>query len=241
MRSDRVTGIGIDQFSKVLPIGSIGSLRNLFCIHEASGLSWWYERLIPYIDPDFSVYGLQACGFHEGDALPQSIEDMASDYLAEIRKIQKHRPYYLLGWSFGGLVAHQIAVSLHRDGERVALLALLDTNLRQDNEVRLQLMRNIPSRRMDDGIAQAMADVKVRIISTQIGYRPSVFDGDLSLVVAAKESRRLSPDVWRPFTTGEITVHEVDCKHTEMLSHNDAIATIGRVIMANIRNNANLA
>jgi thioesterase domain-containing protein len=52
---------------------------------------------------------------------------MAEDYLSFIRRIQPHGPYNLLGWSFGGLVAHVIATQLQSLGEEVALLALLDS------------------------------------------------------------------------------------------------------------------
>src|SRR5215204_4219302 len=48
-------------------------------------------------------------------------------YLSIIRKIQPAGPYNLLGWSFGGLVAHAIATHLQSMGEEVALLAMLDS------------------------------------------------------------------------------------------------------------------
>lgn len=52
---------------------------------------------------------------------------MADGYVAEIRAVQPHGPYHLLGWSFGGLVAHAVAARLEELGEEVALLALLDS------------------------------------------------------------------------------------------------------------------
>jgi thioesterase domain-containing protein len=55
---------------------------------------------------------------------------MATDYVAEIRRIQPHGPYFLAGHSFGGLVSFEIAQQLVRDGERVNFLALIDTALR---------------------------------------------------------------------------------------------------------------
>ena len=58
--------------------------------------------------------------------LPQTLEEMGMDYLTQIRKIQPSGPYYLLGWSLGGLVAYSIATCLQEQGEQVALLALLD-------------------------------------------------------------------------------------------------------------------
>ncbi|WP_433456146.1 thioesterase domain-containing protein [Streptomyces sp. CA-142005] len=58
-----------------------------------------------------------------------SIDDMAADYLRQIRAVQPHGPYQLLGWSSGGAVAHAIA-RLPRDrGDEVHLLAMLDTTV----------------------------------------------------------------------------------------------------------------
>jgi thioesterase domain-containing protein len=52
---------------------------------------------------------------------------MAARYLAAVREAQPRGPYRLLGWSFGGLVAFEMARRLRQEGEEVALLALLDT------------------------------------------------------------------------------------------------------------------
>src|SRR5260370_16768965 len=59
--------------------------------------------------------------------LPNSIEEVALDYLSLIREVQPRGPYNLLGWSFGGLVAHAIATHLQSTDEKVGLLALLDS------------------------------------------------------------------------------------------------------------------
>jgi thioesterase domain-containing protein len=72
------------------------------------------------------VYGLQTSGLLAPGRLPAGVAEMAEDYLAELRSVQPHGPYHLLGWSFGGLVAHAIATRLREEGEQVALLALLD-------------------------------------------------------------------------------------------------------------------
>ena len=69
---------------------------------------------------------MQARSLLERDALPESLEDVAADYLRLIREIQPARPYSLLGWSFGGLVA-AIATQLQAMGEEVSILALLDS------------------------------------------------------------------------------------------------------------------
>jgi thioesterase domain-containing protein len=73
------------------------------------------------------IYGLQARGIMQPHMTPHTLEEMAADYLAFVRKIQPTGPYHLLGWSFGGLVAHAMATRLQQDGETVALLAVLDS------------------------------------------------------------------------------------------------------------------
>lgn len=59
---------------------------------------------------------------------PTSIEEMAACYIKAIRQVQPYSPYQLGGWSFGGLVAYEMAQQLHQAGEQVSFLAILDTN-----------------------------------------------------------------------------------------------------------------
>ena len=111
----------------LLPLRPHGASRPLFCIHPAGGLSWAYSKLIPFLKPDHPLYGLQARGIAHPDALPCTLEEMASDYLDQIRGIQPGGPYLLLGWSFGGLVAYEIATQLQSQGEYGTFLVLLDS------------------------------------------------------------------------------------------------------------------
>ena len=111
----------------LLPIRKTGSSRPLFCVHPAVGLSWSYSRLIGHIPSDHPIYGLQASNLLQSNRLPANIERMAADYLDVIREVQPAGPYNLLGWSFGGLVAHAMATQLQAMDEEVSLLALLDS------------------------------------------------------------------------------------------------------------------
>jgi amino acid adenylation domain-containing protein len=110
-----------------LPLRPRGNLPPLFCVHPAGGLSWCYSGLLQHIRADYPIYGLQARGFKQSDLLPQTLEEMSADYLDQIRNIQPRGPYHLLGWSFGGLVAFGIAYRLQVQGEKIALLTLLDS------------------------------------------------------------------------------------------------------------------
>jgi thioesterase domain-containing protein/aryl carrier-like protein len=113
--------------SALLPIRTRGSKPPLFCIHPAGGLSWCYMPLARYVPEDFRIYGLQARGLDGTGEPPRSVREMAADYIGLIRTVQDTGPYYLLGWSFGGVPAHEIAVQLQAAGDEVAALILMDS------------------------------------------------------------------------------------------------------------------
>ncbi|BCO83874.1 hypothetical protein MINTM011_22090 [Mycobacterium paraintracellulare] len=102
----------------------------LFCIHPASGLSWPYHALGNYLD--CPVIGIQQAP-QNGEAEPASIRDMAKNYADRIQGVDPTGPYNLLGWSFGGVVAHEIAIELQRRGCSIARLILLDALLTVPN------------------------------------------------------------------------------------------------------------
>ncbi|SCK46282.1 non-ribosomal peptide synthetase [Streptomyces sp. WMMB 322] len=115
------SGIGV-----LLPLRDSGSRPPLFCVHPAAGIAWSYAGLTTPLGSDQPVYGLQARGLDGTEVLPATIGEMAADYLAQVRRVQPYGPYHLLGWSFGGLVAHEMAVQLQKSGEPVGLLSVLD-------------------------------------------------------------------------------------------------------------------
>ncbi|MFE3323800.1 amino acid adenylation domain-containing protein [Streptomyces sp. NPDC059176] len=115
----------LDPFAPLLPVRTTGSLPPLFCIHGGLGLSLPYVGLAAHIDEQRPIYGLQAPQASGLDASP-SIEAQSEQYLRRIRALQPEGPYHLLGWSFGGLVAHEVAVRLQEEGQDVAYLANLD-------------------------------------------------------------------------------------------------------------------
>lgn len=120
-------GISQSALNVLLPLRMNGNRPPLFCVHPAGGLSWCYAGLLKHLGADHPVYGLQARGIGKREKLPNTLEEMAADYVDHIRKVQPTGPYYLLGWSLGGNVAHAMACELQNQGEQVALLAMLDS------------------------------------------------------------------------------------------------------------------
>jgi len=100
----------------------------LFCVHAMGGEVLSYLDLARSLGTDQPVYGLQAYSWAGGEA-PGTLEEMAAAYLAEVRRVQPRGPYRLVGWSFGGIVALEMAQQLLAAGEAVSLLGILDTNL----------------------------------------------------------------------------------------------------------------
>ncbi|RJS56187.1 non-ribosomal peptide synthetase [Bacillus subtilis] len=110
----------------LLPLRTSGDKPPLFCVHPAGGLSWCYAGLMTNIGTDYPIYGLQARGIGQRDELPKTLDDMAEDYIEQIRTIQPKGPYHLLGWSLGGNVVQAMATQLQNQGEEVSLVVMLD-------------------------------------------------------------------------------------------------------------------
>ncbi|OKH92133.1 non-ribosomal peptide synthetase [Streptomyces uncialis] len=123
-----ILGGGIAQdaaFEVLLPLRPQGTAAPVFCLPPASGLGWRYSGLIRVLSHTAPIHALQAPGYSDDGPLPGSVAELAADYATRIRKTAPG-PYRLVGWSFGGIVAHEVATRLLRAGEDVELLAVLD-------------------------------------------------------------------------------------------------------------------
>jgi phthiocerol/phenolphthiocerol synthesis type-I polyketide synthase E len=105
-----------------------GSRPPFFCMHAESGQVLIYRELAQLLGPDQPVYALQAQGLDGARPPHETIEDMATHYLNEIRAVQPEGPYFLGGFCLGAVISFEIAQQLHARGEKVALLAALDAS-----------------------------------------------------------------------------------------------------------------
>ena len=115
-----------DSYAIMIPLQLNGTLPPLFCIHPGGGLSWGYVNYIRYIGQHRQIYGLQSPGFN-GETSYNNLEDLAKKYINHILQIRSQGPFHLLGWSFGGYLAHEMAVLMQNMGLSVGTLTLLDT------------------------------------------------------------------------------------------------------------------
>jgi thioesterase domain-containing protein/aryl carrier-like protein len=114
-------------WSPLVPIQPLGTRMPLFCVHPIGGEVLCYYQLARQLGTDQPVYGLQASPLDGEDEAPQvTIEETAAEYVDAVRSFQPAGPYLLAGYSFGGVVAFEMARQLTGAGEEVALLAILD-------------------------------------------------------------------------------------------------------------------
>ncbi|MDH6553836.1 amino acid adenylation domain-containing protein [Streptomyces sp. SAI-117] len=113
-----------DSLDVLLPMKTDGTHAPFFCVHPAGGLAWSYSPLVRHVPKETRLYGLQARGFDGSGQFAASVTEMASDYIQQIRTIQETGPYHILGFSAGGIPAHEMAVQLEAAGEEVVLVIL---------------------------------------------------------------------------------------------------------------------
>ncbi len=115
------------SWSSLVEIQPKGSQPPLFLIHPLGGEILCYHNLALHLGSDQPVYGLQPQGLDGKQPPLTRIEDMASHYIQEIQTIQPHGPYFIGGYSFGGIVAFEMAQQLQRQGEKVGFIVMIDT------------------------------------------------------------------------------------------------------------------
>ncbi len=117
----------VKPWRSLVPIQPNGSKPAFFLVHAVGGNILSYCDLARHLGLNQPVYGLQAQGLDGKTAPHTKIEDMAAQYIKEIRTVQPNGPYFLGGASFGGIVVFEMAQQLYAQGEKVALLSLLDS------------------------------------------------------------------------------------------------------------------
>jgi thioesterase domain-containing protein/acyl carrier protein len=117
--------------SVLVAIQAKGPGRPFFCVHGIGGGIVDYVHLARHLGPNQPFYGLQAPDIERPGIC---LEDIAARYVAALRDASSDGPYLLGGWSFGGIVAFEMAQQLREDGYEVALLALLDSWVRIEED-----------------------------------------------------------------------------------------------------------
>ena len=177
----------------------------VFIAHGLGGSVMDFFQVVKYIVTPHAIHGLQAKGI-DGDEEPLDlIEDMARYSLDAVRELQPHGPYFLIGFSLGGLVTLEMAQQLAADGQKIGLLAMLDSyphvsHLSQWQRARLsahQTYRRLAKRLHWLGVSSPYQTVLAASPSPSLQrfrdssyralerYRPRFYPGKINFVRAA--------------------------------------------------------
>nr|WP_281352018.1 SDR family NAD(P)-dependent oxidoreductase [Microvirga makkahensis] len=208
------TGSARPRYRHLVPMhaGEGGSGRPFFLVAGMFGNVLNLRHLAHQIGVDRPFYGVQARGVYGNDAPHETFEDMAREYLEEIRLVQPQGPYTLGGFSGGGIAALEMARQLQEEGEKVDLLVMLDTPLPRSETLtwkdkivmHLQRMRRAGPRHVLD-IVQGRRAWRRRLIQEQNALGSVAQGGLHSAAIGAAFHRALERYEVRPYD-GTITL-----------------------------------
>ena len=133
-----------NEFSYLVPLQVSGDKPNFFIVPGGSGGKpelIIYAKLIYLLGQNQPVYGFQATELDK----KVTVEELAAQYIEEMRILQPTGPYIVGGECIGGLVAFEIARQLHSQGYQVELV-LIDSNSLQDITLKQKLKRQLNSK-----------------------------------------------------------------------------------------------
>jgi thioesterase domain-containing protein/acyl carrier protein len=114
----------IPAWTSLVPLKPSGTRPPLFMVHGWGGGVFGYRSFARQLDPDQPVYGVQAATGRDGAPIHVSMNDMADQYVREIRGLQPEGPYFIGGFSLGGWFAYQVAVRLRAAQAQVHLVVI---------------------------------------------------------------------------------------------------------------------
>ncbi len=105
-----------------------GAAPPLYCIHGGDGGVLFYRSLAERMPHDGPLHAIESRALSSGGPIPEtSVEETAAAYVKELLAVHPGGPLRLAGYSFGGVVAHEMACQLVAAGHEVDFLGLFDT------------------------------------------------------------------------------------------------------------------
>ena len=226
------------EWSCVIPIRTGGGVP-LFLVHGLGGNAIGFGPLADRLH-GYDVYGIQALGLQPRSFPHLSVTEMAAHYIREMRQVQHEGPFRLAGYSFGGVVAYEMACQLEASGETVAFLGLLDrralrmkktgtlkecaVHFWNDGTRRLKLALRIPVARLllalGFPVPFMQKIMRGAIKRMDVTYHPETPYGGAMDLFLVEKGTGVADDparAWAPFAAGPIRLHPVMGTHHSML------------------------
>ncbi|HEY8160638.1 MAG TPA: amino acid adenylation domain-containing protein [Methylobacter sp.] len=226
----------------LVPIQTQGSRPPLFAIHTIT-----LQDLPRHLGKDQPLYFLRygmAAELNDHPIQLPALEELASHYIKELQQVQPEGPYYLAGFSFGGVIAYEMARQLQANGHRVNLVALLDTYL--DWEKRLLPLHRIIYKLVQHSPGRLLTLAKNKItdlatsnkngadfwphiytlapdLACRNAYQPKSYNGRVVLFQGYKRegvffSYALPENAWRKLLGENLEVQQIAGDHIEIFN-----------------------
>ncbi|MED4751256.1 amino acid adenylation domain-containing protein [Brevibacillus choshinensis] len=241
------------ELSKSLvPIQPLGTKAPMFCIHGGGGEVLIYGDLARRLGKEQPLYGLRYAGSE--DQTQVTVEAIAHKYVQEIREVQPHGPYYLMGFCLGGAIAYEMAQQLSQEGKDIALLAILNyanpglPPLKMETKIinSFKLLFQLPPHLRNPFVLQKLRFVgKVLkktvdttpyeddslqvLIQALRTYRPKPYSGKLLLIRAMTNLNKAEKLGWEVTAAGQIDEHCMAADHGTLLKEPNVEVLVGHV------------
>lgn len=215
---------------------SDGPGRPVFCFHPVGGAAFGYMGLAEALAGSRPVFGVQASGLEAGEPLAESLDAMVTSYMAAMKARQPEGPYAMIGHSFGGLAAFEIARRLEAEGETVDRLVMIDTSPAGEpwtmdmarytahRIVRLERERAGSAAPIDPAQEQRVTDIVANNMRLSESYVPTVIGTPLVYLLARRgdtppNGRR---EYWEAFSKAPEAHPPLNCDHFAVLNRDNA-------------------
>lgn len=230
------------SWSSLVAIQAEGSRPPFFCVHGVGGNVVGFRDLARHLGPDQPFYALQPQGLDGKRPCVTSVVEMAESYIKEIRRMQPEGPYRIGGYSFGGLVAYEMAQQLRAQEQEVSLLALFDTYPGK-MESRSSQLRNLSKLPLKERISflvkkgtfvlstlgkrlelqmlpKPLRNVRQACAKAAAGYDVQPYEGKVTLFRVKEKSVGSLNDpyaIWWRVAAGGVDLREISGDHLSLL------------------------
>jgi len=231
------------QYCSLIPLQPGGDRAPFFFVHGLGGTVLRFHELARHMAPDQPFYGMQAPGLDGKEPCLERVEDMAVRYLEQLEAVQAEGPYQLGGYSFGGLVALEMARRLMAQDRKVGLLVMVDTypagasqstgalmgrffGLSSQQKLaylkkRVKRYRKGITRRIDMlRMPLALKNVRQACAVAEQRYVATAYPGKIVLLRASEKALRGLDDPqggWGQYAAAGVETREIDADHGNIL------------------------
>jgi thioesterase domain-containing protein/aryl carrier-like protein len=195
----------IAQFSKLLQVEPDSTSRlfaglrgqgtgvPFFYVPQIHGFGFMPADLARHLNDKVRYFdGLQYPGLNGGEPMPRTLEEIAAYMVPQIQAIWPNGPYYLMGWSFGGAMAFEIAHQLKAKGLKVKLVLLIDSRaLGPSRQIELSLKESF--KRFMQHMSKLPGRERLTLLGQTIARRFGFSPSPVKDIVANEPSGEMTP------------------------------------------------